>query len=344
MTPGRITAAVLLSLLALLAGSAIWIAREYHHDLTRARTRVESGSQVVSTPCGSIEYGEVGAGPPILIIHGAGGGFDQGLALGASLAANGYRVIAISRFGYLRTPAPPGATIARQAAAHACVLDALGINRAAVIGVSAGAPSALEFALRYPARCDALVLQVPGWYPLSNQTPRRFGAIQARLFDRFLRSDLLFWAMTRFMPATSYRVVLGTPPPVVEAADMAERLRMGTILTDILPVSRRHIGLALEPALTVARLSAPLESISVPTLAISAKDDLYETYSNAEYIAARIPHARFIHYQTGGHMLIGHDAEVISEVLAFLRANGGSLRAHGGSPDRVRSIDRRLRR
>jgi 2-hydroxy-6-oxonona-2,4-dienedioate hydrolase len=308
-------------LLAALVAGSTWLAYQYNRDIVRARARVATGSRVISTPCGSIEYAEVGIGSPVLTIHGAGGGFDQGLALGAPLAAKGYRVIAMSRFGYLRTPAPFHPSIALQADAHACLLDALGVKSAAVIGVSAGAPSALEFALRYPARCTALILQVPGWYPPNRRSFRRLGSLEGLVFDRFLHSDFLFWVLTRFMSSTSDRTVLGTPPAVVVAGNPSEQARVATILRNILPVSRREVGLSLERQLTIEDLSKPLESITAPALAISAEDDLYSTYVNAEFIARHIPHAEFIGYQTGGHMLVGHNAEVISRVLAFLHAH-----------------------
>jgi len=113
---------------------------------------------------GPIEYAEIGEGPPILLVHGAGGGYDQGLDLGVPLANSGFRVIAVSRFGYLRTPLPADASAAAQAEAHAALLDALKIERAAIMGASAGAPSTMQFALRHADRCSALVLLVPAAY------------------------------------------------------------------------------------------------------------------------------------------------------------------------------------
>jgi hypothetical protein len=59
---------------------------------------------------------------PVLVVHGAGGGFDQGLHFGAPLAAKGFQVIAMSRFGYLRTPLPAEASAAAQADGHVCLL------------------------------------------------------------------------------------------------------------------------------------------------------------------------------------------------------------------------------
>lgn len=308
--------------LLVLAGGAAWIAREYRGDIDRARARVATGSQVISTPCGPIEYAEAGTGPPILSIHGAGGGFDQGLAVAAPFAARGYRVIAMSRFGYLRTPAPPRPSIALQADAHACLLDALGVGSAAVIGVSAGAPSALEFALRYPARCIALVLLVPGWFPTTVSSSRRMGSAEAAVFERLLRSDFLFWTLARFLPTVADRMVLGTPPEVVAAGSTGEQTRVAAILRDISPVSQRQVGLSLEGQLTVERLSKPLEAMTVPTLAVSTEDDLYGTYANAQFIARHIPNCRFVGYHSGGHMLVGHNDDLTATVIPFLHEHG----------------------
>jgi hypothetical protein len=44
-------------------------------------------SKFVNTPCGVIEYADVGTGPVILAIHGAGGGFDQSLDVASDLIA-----------------------------------------------------------------------------------------------------------------------------------------------------------------------------------------------------------------------------------------------------------------
>ncbi len=54
-------------------------------------------------------------GPPLLMVHGSGGGFDQGLDFARTLVPDGYRVIVPSRFGYLRTPLPADASPMAQA-------------------------------------------------------------------------------------------------------------------------------------------------------------------------------------------------------------------------------------
>ena len=102
-----------------------------------------AGSQIAQTNCGPIEYATAGNGPPVLVVHGAGGGFDQGLEAARLLIESGFQVIAPSRFGYLRTPMPEKRErlAETQADAHACLLDALKLSKVAVFGVSAGAPS-----------------------------------------------------------------------------------------------------------------------------------------------------------------------------------------------------------
>ncbi|HWR87420.1 MAG TPA: hypothetical protein VN277_03260, partial [Acidiferrobacterales bacterium] len=118
MTKAR-TIRVLLVVGVLAAGLGGFLYSSYQHDIERARERIATGSRIAETPCGPIEYAVAGDGPPLLIVHGAGGGFDQGLDFGKSLVASGFRVVAMSRFGYLRTPLPNDASAAAQADAHA---------------------------------------------------------------------------------------------------------------------------------------------------------------------------------------------------------------------------------
>lgn len=98
------------------------------------------------------------------MIHGTGGGFDQDLLFTRQLLAEGYRVIAPSRFGYLRSSLPTDPSSIRQADAYVDLLDHLQIDRVAVAGGSAGALSAIAFAVRHPARCAALLPIVPASY------------------------------------------------------------------------------------------------------------------------------------------------------------------------------------
>jgi pimeloyl-ACP methyl ester carboxylesterase len=308
--------------LLLLAATAVAVYLAYRRDLDAAYERISAGSLLAQTPCGPIEYAVAGEGAPVLVVHGAGGGIDQGMDAAKGLAAVGFRVVAVSRFGYLRTPLPADASPEAQADAHACLLDALGIGRAAIIGASAGAPSAMQFALRHPQRCLALVLLVPAAF-----VPRPGGAPSltppARtvfLFDTALRSDFLYWAWMRLANRTLVGAILATPPEVLEKADAEEQARAAQMLDHTLPVTARRLGLVNDAKVVLSLPRYELERIRAPTLVIGVADDRFGIWHSARYTAEHIPGARFVGYPSGGHVWIGHHKEMLGEVAAFLKS------------------------
>ena len=296
----------------------------YRRDLGRARDRISTGSQIAQTRRGPIEYAEAGEEPPVLVVHGGEGGFDQGLTLAEPLVRNGFRVIAMSRFGYLRTPLPADASPEAQADAHASLLDALHMERVAVAAASAGVPSSLQFALRHPGRLSALVLLVPVAYsPRPEGTPQVRLSPPARLLARVtLQSDFLFWALSKCARRTITRGFLGIPAAVMEKASSEEQMRLRRIFECMMPVSARRLGLLNDAAINASLPRYALEKITAPTLVIGIADDPYGTFDSARYTAAHIPHARLVGYPDGGHLWLGHQNEVVSEVLGFLRTAG----------------------
>jgi 2-hydroxy-6-oxonona-2,4-dienedioate hydrolase len=300
----------------------------YRRDLNRARFRISSGSHVVNTKSGLIEYADVGDGPPVLVIHGAGGGFDQGLEIGRPLVEHGFRVIAPSRFGYLRTPVPADASPVAQADAHAALLDVLKLDRVAVIGASAGGPSAMQLCLRHPQRCSALVLLFPlAFAPGKPQRTQvadrvRLAGKPSRLYTLVIKttlhSDFLYWAATKLARNVLVMTVLGTPVEDFQTASGEEQARALEVMQHILPISQREKGIWNDATIGPSLPRYDLESIHVPTLAVAAEDDLYGTYPGARYSANHIPGARFMGFKTGGHLLLGHWKEASTEVAAFL--------------------------
>lgn len=293
----------------------------YRIDLQHARDRVSGRSQTAQTACGPIEYAVAGSGPPVLVVHGAGGGFDQGLDFGAPLVEQGFRIIAVSRFGYLSTPMPEDASPAAQADAHACLLAALGIERVAVIGGSAGAPSSIQFALRHPNRVAALVLLVPAVYvPRPDNAPSVHTPPGMQLImNTALQSDFLFWIMNKVARGPLIRIMLATPPSIVRNAPPDEQTRVRQVLDHVLPISARRDGLLNEANVIPSLPRYDLERINVPTLALSCADDLFGTYDGARYTANHIPGARFVGYPSGGHLWVGHQQEVTREITQFLK-------------------------
>jgi pimeloyl-ACP methyl ester carboxylesterase len=311
---------------ALVVGGGALVYSRYSKDINAARTRISSGSQIVNTACGPIEYGEYGKGPPLLMVHGSGGGFDQGLDFARTLLPAGYRVIAPSRFGYLRTPLPDDASPMAQADAHACLLDALGLHTVVVIGGSAGAPSSMQLCLRHPERCSAMVLLFPlAYFPRSADAPQqRPSALMLFVMNTTLKSDFLFWAASKLAPDVLMKTILATPADVFKKAPKDEQERAVEVMRHILPISPRSQGLQNEMKVASALSRYELERISVPTLVIAAADDLYGTYKTGRYTAEHITGARFVGYPTGGHLLLGHRKEVLSELNRFL--NGSSVK------------------
>ena len=100
----RVLYATLALTIAIASGAALLVKSRFDDDMQHAFARAAQGSVVLQTRCGPIEYQEAGIGVPLLAVHGSGGGHDQGMAFAAGLASYGIRVIAVSRFGYLRTP------------------------------------------------------------------------------------------------------------------------------------------------------------------------------------------------------------------------------------------------
>ncbi|HEX7680904.1 MAG TPA: alpha/beta hydrolase [Thermoanaerobaculia bacterium] len=304
---------------AIAAGAATMAYTAYQNDIKTARRRVETDMRLIDGTDGPIEFAESGDGPAVLLVHGAGGGFDQGLDLGRAFLGDGYRVIAPSRFGYLGTPLPADASPEAQADAHLRLVDALQLDSVPVIGVSAGAPSAMQFCLRHPDRCSALVLIVPLAYMPQRATTAAPSAFFEVVLNAIAASDLLFWAATKAARLTLLKTILGTPVQDYGRATIDERGRVDQMLRGILPISRRVAGIRNDSVVSSTLTRYQLEDIRVPALVISAADDLYGTCERGRYTAEQIPDSKFLGFSTGGHLLVGHEAEVRSQITNFLK-------------------------
>ncbi len=163
----------------------------YPAAMRAARARLAAlPTETVTTQNGRICYLDQGSGSPILLFHGIFGGHDTALRLAAPADLDARRLIAPSRFGYLCTPMPPGATVAGQADAHAALLDALDIDRAVVLAGFAGVTSALQLAIRHPDKVGLVLLSSNSPGPQHNHD-----AMPRWLARRLWKSDLLMWLL-----------------------------------------------------------------------------------------------------------------------------------------------------
>ncbi len=308
--------------LVLVAAFGVWL--QYSAALRIERGRVSHGSQVISSPFGPMEFATLGEGAPILVSHGAGGGFDQVIEGASGVIGAGYRMIAPSRFGYLRSASPADPSPENQADAYVALLDALHIAKAAVVGISAGSPSALLFAARHPERCRALILMVPAVSVAGAETSPQ-GPLAARgmlskaLIEYTVRSDFLYWLGITVIPGQMIRAILATDPALVKAAGPAEQERIIGLLRHVLPLSERAQGLLNDARYTTEPLTVDLGQIKVPTLVVSLEDDFYNTIRPARMLATKIPGARLLSYTSGGHLWAGHEGEMLRSINAFLR-------------------------
>ncbi|HWA62041.1 MAG TPA: alpha/beta hydrolase [Caulobacteraceae bacterium] len=302
---------------AVAAFAAAGVAALYRFDLARARARLAGKARSLETRWGRLEYAIEGQGTPLLVIHGASGGFDQALDMTGALAGKGFRLIAPSRFGYLGSERPAGLTVASQADAYDELLHALDVEQAIVVAVSAGAWSALEFAIRHPDRCKALVLLVPA-ARLPAGTEMHGGAFARAVFG----SDFVAWAAIRLsglFPGLMARQMLGVDPEVLADASPEERRRVRTLVNHLLPMRPRRKGTRFDVETAHKAGSFPLERIACPVLAISADDDLFHTAARARRIGTAAPDGQCVIYRSGGHVLVGRYAEALGEVSRFLK-------------------------
>lgn len=312
-------------LFVILAGvfviAIVVVAAFYARDIHAAQKRVESlGSKVIDTACGPIEYVRVGEGYPLLVVHGALGGFDQGLFLARSIDLPNNQIIAVSRFGFLRSPVPPDATLDTQADAYAALLDALEIRKAAVFAVSAGSTSAIRFAARHPQRVSALVLLGP------DAPGETYMALPPRFLANILfGNDFVYWAMIKSFGKKMQTATGLVPRGYALTAEYAALV--SNVQSSSLPVSRRMDGWNFETYTCAKEFRAsvtpaspyPLSKIETPVLVVMAEDDPISLPANVRALAEQMPNARLYAVPDGGHFLFGHAKEANTEIAQFLR-------------------------
>lgn len=249
---------------------------------------LETESHIVTTARGDIEYAVEGQGLPFLSIHGSPGGYENGFAgrrAYPELYANMMSITA-SRPGYLRTPLSSGRTFEEQADLYAALLDELHIERAVIVANSGGGYVGLQFALRHPQRCIALVLMAPSAsYEANAEGP------PPRLL--WTPIDFLMWAADARMGATMMK---GFDPNDTRQVQMLRSVRP-------LPISSRVPG-ALNDGAQRKDPNIdhwPLATITVPTLLLHGDADENSNYQGSVRIASQVPGAKLITFHGGDH-------------------------------------------
>jgi len=299
---------------ALGAGLSAWGVSTYLREKREIAKYLGEGSIIIHTSKGPVEAAIQGEGSAVLVLHGAGGGYDQGLIATDTLADEGFQVISISRPGYLRTPLETGQTPEEQADACAALLDELGIQSVAIAGISAGGLSSIQFALSYPDRCWGMLLISA----VNANHPYTYIPLHEQLaYEGVVHADFPLWMFLKapFLP------LLGGPR-IKEQRKMSpealERLRV-TAHT-IFPVSLRTEGILNDAKQIQNVKDFPLDKIKAPTLVIHGDADRLVPFSHGQRSAERIPHAEFLQIPGGSHLCyLTHIEETEPVALKFLK-------------------------
>lgn len=287
----------------------------FRRTLRAARIRLASYQACrLMLPAGPVTFTQGGSeeGPPLVVLHGLFGGYDQGLDVGLQVAPH-CRLIAPSRFGYPGTPVPTDCSPRAQATQVRQLLDALDVPAAFVLGASAGGTAALRFALDYPERTRGLLL-------LSAALPEPTRPRQHAKHlgpPRWLCRDSAMFALSPFFP-----LALGMPRGILDT---------------MLPTAARRDGVALDGSVNNPDMARhyddyPVEQLRCPTLILQARDDKLAPYQRAQAALPRFPRAHMRTFNDGGHLIAAHGAEVRSIVAEFVAAPAlfGHQRASSG--------------
>ena len=233
------------------------------------------------------------------------------------------RLIRFDKRGTGMSDRPAGATTFEQRMDDIrAVMDAAGSERAALIGVSEGAPMAVLFAATYPARATALVLY--GGFARTLWAPDYPLGGPRDAYDRSVEEEAGDWGRPGFLE----ELVAG----IVPDADEEERravvniFRYGATPGAVVDLDRLNAEIDVRAAFSV---------VTVPTLVLHQTEDPWVNIEHGRYLAQQIRGARLVELPGRSHVITGDGAErLVGEVRAFLESvwSGGWT---APEPDRV---------
>ena len=300
---------ILAAILLAAAGAVFLALPRYRRDMRRARLRLDSiDSLEVGLRLGLVEYLDVGDGPCLLISHGIFHGCDGGQRSARDIVS-GHRIVSPSRFGYLGSAMPENPTAAAQADVFADLLDHLGVESTAALGISAGTGAAVQLALRHPDRLSHLIISSGNWpgSPTSEAPPD---------WAKTFYNDPAMWLL-RAMAPPLIAGLMGIPKGFPQGDEQAAYVE--EMLDSIFPLGPRAEGAIFDAFSSNPEINNyPLEQITVPTLIIHTKDDPLASFTAAQAAAERIPRAKLLALESGGHLGLGQTEAVREAIADFL--------------------------
>lgn len=266
-------------------------------------------AKCIETAGGVVEIETQGSGLPVVVLHGSPGGIDGARAMSQFLLHDSFKVICLSRPGYLGTPLDAkNASIDREADLLAAVLDTLEISRAGVLAWSGGGPAAYRFAVRHPSRVSALVAIAA---VSSCWTTRRPTMLERFLFGTSV-GERIVALMTRAAPehvvegaleneGSLRRDEVGLLTKQVMADAEQRRLVLDIVLT-VNTGGKRQAGWQNDVRNFARITSLELERVQCPVLLIHGDADTDASIEHSRAAHARLPHSSLVVMDRGTHL------------------------------------------
>jgi 2-hydroxymuconate-semialdehyde hydrolase len=286
-----------------------------HYGLAPTERFVDVGSPPVR-----IRVVDVGSGPPLFVAHGTAGSGPVMAALVRELPDRRFLLMDRPGFG-LSGPIPYSAHTFRQTVAdlQRDVLDALGIERADVVGHSIGGVFALRLALHHPARVRRIVLLGAG--PIVPDVgvpavPRLLGSPFGGVMLRLIRSRRATISMIRSSGHGPSLDDGRIPDDFIEWRTGVNRdtdsMRHERDMVRVVVSGRRY-----RPELTFA--DAELAGVTQPTLMLYGAADPVGSRAVWARVMAATPNGRLSVVEGAGHMLwLDEPGRVAGEMRSFL--------------------------
>jgi len=256
-------------------------------------------------------YERQGIGPKLLYINGSGGDLRRKPNVFDSILAAHFDILSYDQRGLGQTdrPATPY-TMADYAEDANALLAAIGWERCAVMGVSFGGMVAQEFAVRYPARVERLVLACTSSGGAGGASYPLHELLDLSLQEKTLH--LLAISDTRQDAAWQ----AAHPQQVQELVDLAEAAAAVGAGEPGREVGARLQILARKDHDTYDRLPA----LKMPVLICGGRYDGVASLANQATMQAQIPHAQ-LQLFAGGHAFLQQDSTAYPRIAAFLEGN-----------------------
>lgn len=239
--------------------------------------------------------------PTVVFIHGAANDHSVWALQSRYFAHHGFNVLAIDLPGHGRSGGPALPSVAAIADFIPALLDALGIDGAALVGHSLGALAALDCAARHDGRVSALALIGPA-VPMT---------VSDELLDAAHRNDhVAFELITGWSYSAEKRLGGNTMPGVWltgNAMRLLERSRPGVLYIDLAACHTYAAGL---DAAAKVRCKA---------MTIVGGRDVMAPPKNSRDLIAALPGARAVELRECGHAMMAEDPDAVLDALrAFL--------------------------